>query len=794
MEPSTKDVVDFQRAVSIAFLKSTSGFAVRTPRGQKDPGAIKWDPKLNSREKSNETIAALEQTTDNLGVHLFGPLVDVDIDTNNPMLLDALDYFLPHTAHVWGRASRPRTHRLYELAGVGTFDPSIWPFLAKIQAVPDIAVEVRGGDLKSARYSLLPGSIHPSGEHYQWEDAKAVRSTSVIHVSEAKLMQAVRFACAATLVGKYWVEGVRNELCKAFSGFMFRASSYADELAMDLPFAQEDAWALMQGVMSIADDDPADKAMRKKTFDQTWEKGLSGAPVTGATRIAEITGDQNIVGLLYTLLANTPDLQLMDKMFEQFAIIRNTMSLVDLELGSKGSYVMNKDAFVFTMAGNYITTPKGKVPMSAVFLNSQRRVIVDRLAVNPAREKVYTDSDGLKVANTWSGWAIPPIDREVTVDEVEWFTDYLLRVVCRSDKELYDWVLMWLADIFQNPSEKPGTALVLVGGQGAGKSVLFESILRPIIGVAHSAKAGTVERLTSKFNSMMGGKLVILGEEVMNSNRKVDADALKDAITSKRRSVEMKGRDVFEMEDCARYTFTSNHINKAVNVEVGDRRYTIAEVSDEYEFRDGKNEKKRNPFFNNLYSHLEVVSNGEALPNAEELAKLHRYFLQVPMNRVKIRSAHSTEVKRATQMSSSRGLDAWLLAMVDWANPIENVRDVEKGEGHSFRITDVVKGKTAPTRAWPDLMNYGKLELGLRLHSVRDYGEARSAQQIAKFFKDNGLVSTTEDRQVRFGDDRVRVRPFPTRKSIVSYLRNRGFDVLDVTDDTDTTEEKGPKF
>lgn len=791
MGPSTNDVIDFHRAVSIAFLKSTVGFAVRTPRGQKDPGAIQWDPKSNTRDKSNETIAALERTTDNLGVHLFGPLVDVDIDTDNPLLMQALDYFLPVTAHVWGRGSRPRTHRLYELAGVNTFDPNAWPFLAKIQAVPDIAMEVRGGDLKSARYSLLPGSIHPSGEAYQWEDAKAARSSTVVHVSESRLMQAVRFACVAALIAKYWQEGVRNELCKAFSGFMFRASCYAEELNTDMPFEQADAWHLLEGIMEIADDDPADKAMRKKTFDQTWDKGVNGAPVTGATTITKITSDETLIGLLYILLANTPDLQMMDKMFEQFAVIRNTMSVVDLELGAKGNYVMNKESFVFTLAGTNITTPKGRIPVSAVFLNSQRRVIVDRLAVNPAREKVYTDQDGMKVANTWSGWAIPPCDSDVTIADVEWFTDYLLRVVCRSDKGLYEWVLMWLADIFQNPAEKPGTALVLVGGHGAGKSVLFEGVLRPIIGTAHTAKAGTVERLTSKFNSAMGGKLMILGEEVMNSNRRVDADALKDAITSKRRSIEMKGRDLFEMEDCARYAFTSNHETKAVNVEVGDRRYTISLVSDEYEFKDGKNDAKRVPFFNNLYSFLEKRVDGEVVPNAEELAKLHRYFLQIPVNRTKIMSAYNTAVKQATQQNSSRGFDAWLLAMVDWVNPLDNVRDIEKGEGHSF---DVTNGKFTTTDGWPDYVNYGKLEMGLRLHSARDYGEAKSAQQIAKFFKDNGLVGSTDDKQARFSGERVRVRPFPPRSRIVGYLRARGYDVLDVQEDIEDVKDKGPAF
>lgn len=791
MTPDSKDVLDMHREVSIMFLKNCVGFAVRTPRGQKDPGAIQWDPKANNREKSNQTIAALERTNDNLGVHLFGPLVDVDIDSDNPLLSAALDRFLPPTPHVWGRKSRPRTHRLYELAGTQTFDQSHWPFLAKLQAYPDLALEVRGGELKSARYSLLPGSLHPSGEYYTWEEPRAARSTTV-HVAEDRLMQGVRFACAAALVAKYWQEGVRNELCKAMSGFMFRASGYAEELNTDLEFGQEEAWEIIEGIMDIADDDPADRPMRRKTFEQTWEKGLSGAPITGATRISELTDDKEIVGLLYVLLANTPDLQLMDKLFEQYAVIRNTMNIVDLDLGSKGNYVMQKDAFVFTMAGNYITTPKGKVPVSSIFLNSPRRVIVDRLSVNPSQGKVFFGTDGLKIANTWSGWEIPPQEEPVDITEIDWFIDYMKRVVCQNDLDLYEWVLMWIADIFQNPAEKPGTALVLVGKQGAGKSLLMENIIRPIIGNAHSAKAGTLEKLTSKFNSHMGGKLFIQGEEVMNSNRRSDADALKDAITSRVRSVEIKGKDVFEMDDVARYGFTSNHEERAVNVEPGDRRYTIVHVSDEYAFLDGKNNSKRDPFFNNIFSKvLAKDEKGVEIPNKAELAKLHRFFLQVPVNRNKIRSAHNTLIKQQTQHSSSRGFEAWLLAMVDWTNPLDNVRSIEKGDAHSFEFKG---GKFIKTDGWPDYVQYSKLEMSLRLHSSRDYGEARSAQQIAKFFKDNGLIGSTEDRQARVNGERIKVRPFPARQALISYLRSRGYDVLDVSEEVIDLDVGGPKF
>ncbi|MBB18643.1 MAG: hypothetical protein CMP20_04115 [Rickettsiales bacterium] len=788
------NVSDFHRDVSIMFLKNTTGYAVRTPRGQKDPGTIQWDPKTNNKEKSDQTITILEQTTDNLGIHLFGSLVDVDIDTDNPLMIAALDRFLPHTAHVWGRPSRKRTHRLYELAGLtSNFDPSAWKFLERIKARKDLSVEVRGGELHSARYSLLPGSVHPSGENYEWESPKSAR-VSVSSVSEARLMQGLRFACVAALIAAYWQEGVRNDLCKAFAGFMHRAAAYSEELNSDLMFTREDAWELMKGVMELADDDEADAVMRKKTFDQTWDKGDEGAPIVGATRIMEITDDEEIVGLLYSLLANTPDLQALDEIFEQYAVVRNTTNLIDLKLGRKGNYVMNRDSFVFTLAGKYLNTPKGRVPVSAVFLNSPRRTVVDRMAINPQREKIYENKDGMKVANTWTGWEILPCDEDTHESEVEWFTDYLLRVVCNSDQKLYTWTLQWIADIFQNPNEKAGTALVLVGKPGSGKSLLMENILRPIIGTAHSTKVGTLDKLTSKFNSHMAGQLLIQGEEVMNTNRRADADMLKDAITSKLRMIEMKGRDAFEMEDVARYTFTSNHIDKSVNVEAGDRRYTISHVSEQFAFDGGRNKEARDEYFGKLFKHLlDRNDHGEEVPNEVELAKLHRYLLKVPIDKSLIMVSCETSAKRVTQQNSSKGMDAWLLSMVDRINPFEDMRLSDKGEVHSF----VVKGKTLKTTdSWPEYVQYSRLEVSMRLFTARDYGEAKSAQQIAKYFKDHGLVGSTEDRQTRAYGERVRVRPFPTRESLASYLRYRGYEVMDVKEDISEEDDndEGPKF
>lgn len=792
--PTPENVIDFHRELSLMLLRSSSGFAVRTPRGQKDPGAIQWDPKTNSREKSTQTIKALEQTNDNVGIHLFGSVVDVDVDTDNPVMTAALDYFLPHTAHVWGRPSRRRTHRLYELGGTNpTFTPQNYAFLSKIQAVDAINVEVRGGEQRSGQYSLLPGSVHPSGEIYQWEDIGQAKSTPV-QVGIDRLMEGVRLACVATLIVPYWVEGMRNEMCKALCGFMYRASRYSLELNSDVPFDKEVAQKLLEGIMYLADDDPADYNMRIRTLDQTWEKGDADQPIVGATKITEVTSNPDLLPLLYVLLAHTEQAQVLDALFEKYAMIKNTVQVVDLDDVLGDNYIMNKEAFVQTLAGHSITTQSGRVSVSQVFLNSLQRTVVSGFSIDPNQGKIFLDENGRKVVNLWRGWNIPPHDGHVDDAEVAWFIEYIVRVVSRGDTDLADWIFDWLADIFQNPTQKPGTMLVLVGEQGAGKSALCENILRPIIGDAHMTKASSIDRITSKFNAQMAGKLLIQGEEVLNSNRKSDADAIKDMITSRRRTIELKGKDPYEQDDLARYVLTSNHLDNAVNVGKGDRRTTIVHVSDEFAYMGGANVKKQQAYWGPFFKKIEGP---DGKPNRDALGKLHKWFRQREINRTRIRVAYDTEIKRATRNNSSRGIDTWLLSLIELENPFELMRENDRGEGHSF-VYDTKLNKFKETTGWPEVVPYAKLELAYKQATSREHGENKSAQQLAKFFKDNGLLTSTDEVKIRYNGARLRARPFPTRKSIGEYLRKAGFEILeskeDDVQDAPEVDDEGPKF
>lgn len=86
-----------------------------------------------------------------------GEMIDVDLDCDEALAL--ADIYLPPTGAVFGRASRPLSHRLYIAAGArfaAFADPSDG----------DMLIELRAG---GAHQTLLPPSV-ADGEQRQWHD------------------------------------------------------------------------------------------------------------------------------------------------------------------------------------------------------------------------------------------------------------------------------------------------------------------------------------------------------------------------------------------------------------------------------------------------------------------------------------------------------------------------------------------------------------------------------------------------------------------------------------------------
>jgi hypothetical protein len=110
------------------------------------------------------------------------------------------------------------------------------------------------------------------------------------------------------------------------------------------------------------------------------------------------------------------------------------------------------------------------------------------------------------------------------------FRDHLLNNVCDGDPELFKYVFGWMAHIVQRPRERPGTALVLIGRRGTGKSKVGEVLgsLFP----AHYFQVDDARYITGQFNEHMASCLLLQAEEAIWAGDKAAEGRLKGLITS----------------------------------------------------------------------------------------------------------------------------------------------------------------------------------------------------------------------------------------------------------------------
>lgn len=165
--------------------------------------------------------------------------------------------------------------------------------------------------------------------------------------------------------------------------------------------------------------------------------------------------------------------------------------------------------------------------------------------------------------------------------DVSIITDHILETWCNGDEKLFGYVMMWFADIIQNPGNRPHTALLLLGGQGTGKSVICDVGMSAILGGFYG-KSAKREDIVGKFNGMLVGKLLWLSEESLFAGDKMSMQVLKDRITSPTVDVEYKGVDKFPYPSYTRYIFTSN-MGHAADLEHDDRRFVVLHTNDKYQ-------------------------------------------------------------------------------------------------------------------------------------------------------------------------------------------------------------------
>jgi hypothetical protein len=167
----------------------------------------------------------------------------------------------------------------------------------------------------------------------------------------------------------------------------------------------------------------------------------------------------------------------------------------------------------------------------------------------------------------------PVVPRKGDFSAIRAFLD---EVICDSDQETFDYLLHYLAHMVQKPEEKPGVAIVFLGGQGTGKGVLGELLRR--IWPSSVLLSSDVKRIVAGFNADLERAYVVFLDEALFVGDKASTERLKSLITELHVQVEQKYEPSRMIRSVHRFFAASNNRHFA-DIDSDDRRFFFVQVS-----------------------------------------------------------------------------------------------------------------------------------------------------------------------------------------------------------------------
>lgn len=169
--------------------------------------------------------------------------------------------------------------------------------------------------------------------------------------------------------------------------------------------------------------------------------------------------------------------------------------------------------------------------------------------------------------NTWEGWQVQP--QPGSCDTV---LRHIREVLAAGDPAWEAYLLDWLALRFQKPGGTMGTALVLLGPQGNGKSWLGV-LLKRLAGVA-CAIAARGDYIVGRFTVHLRDINILIAEEAVFARDPQVRSRLKALITDGTMVVEGKGLPAQEVRNHIGLVMLTNEEHGAP-AEAGDRRFAV---------------------------------------------------------------------------------------------------------------------------------------------------------------------------------------------------------------------------
>lgn len=174
--------------------------------------------------------------------------------------------------------------------------------------------------------------------------------------------------------------------------------------------------------------------------------------------------------------------------------------------------------------------------------------------------------------NTWKGWPMQP--KAGRCDHMLETLEYLCSGEGREKgREVFQWLLRWMAYPLQHPGAKMNSAVIMHGPQGTGKSAIFQAYAR-IYGDYSTIL--NQRGLEDKFNAdWADSKLFILAEEVVTRAEMWHIkNELKELVTGEWIRVNPKNVAAYRQRNQVNIVYLSNE-NQPLPIENDDRRHLV---------------------------------------------------------------------------------------------------------------------------------------------------------------------------------------------------------------------------
>lgn len=211
------------------------------------------------------------------------------------------------------------------------------------------------------------------------------------------------------------------------------------------------------------------------------------------------------------------------------------------------------------------------VPVSAIWVTSPgRRQYPNGVVFAPGTKSDRVDG----ALNLWRGWGVEP-KRNASCDLI---LAHIRDVISGGEEALFNYNVLYDAEMVQNPKRKPGVARVLRSREeGVGKDTYGKLITR-IVGARHTAHIGESERLVARFNSQFESALFAHVEEAVFAGDPRLRGKLFHMITSPDVTIERKGVEPFTVDSFVRILMSTNS-DWAVPAGATARRFAVFDVS-----------------------------------------------------------------------------------------------------------------------------------------------------------------------------------------------------------------------